>query len=115
MSNVSWGRRARYKFSAQGELTRWSPPMVPGVFAITYRQEPEARPKSHTVLFFGQADDMSKQLANIDEGVCDFWSNSGGKNTDLYVFVYPMPGSTQYERTQVQSQLISEYSPNANF
>ena len=114
MSSVSWGRRDRYKFVSCGVLSSWLPPTVPAVFAITYKQDPQKRPKSHTVLYFGESEDLSQQVSWINQKVMDFWKESGGTADDLYVFVHAMSGSTKYERSRVQERLIAEYQPHVN-
>jgi hypothetical protein len=114
MSIVSFGRRERFRFEALGSLNQWAPRMVPGVYAITYKQSPEGRPKAHTVVYFGQADDMSQQVDSINKDVGVWWSERGGAASDLFVFIYAMPGSTRWQRASVQNQLVSEYSPHLN-
>jgi len=112
--SVSWGKRQRFKFLPGGTLTAWSPPTVPAVYAITYKQDPHNRPKSHTVLYFGQGDDLSQEAPAYNRNVLELWANSGGNVSELFVFVHPMPGSTRRERSDVFEQLISEYSPDCN-
>lgn len=115
MSSISWGMRNRYRFNAYGELERWAPPIVPGVFAITYRRDPQARPKSHTVLFFGEGGDLSKLSPAISSDIRNWWNESRKTaSAELYVFVHPMPGSTQWDRARVQSELVAEYDPHGN-
>ena len=56
--SISWGKKQRYKFNSGVPLTSWTPPAAPGVYALTYKQDPETKPKSHTVLYFGHAEDL---------------------------------------------------------
>ena len=114
MSTVSWGRRTRYRFGACGQLVGLSAPVVPGVYAITYRQEPDVRPKSHTVLMFGEADDMSKHIPMVTEDIRRWWHEHSTKEQELFVFLHPMPGSTKFERESIQAQLVAEYDPLGN-
>lgn len=114
MSSISWGRRERYRFQATGTLHQCSPPPGAGVFAVTYRQDGEGRPKSHTVVFFGESADIAKQLPSIHDQMRQWWADYGGDASDLYLFVHPMPNSTSWERSRVQAQLVSEYDPRAN-
>lgn len=113
MSTVSWGRRERYKFSSYGVLKRWTPPSIPAICAVTYKTNPQN--KSHTVIFFGEYDDLSRQAASIYERVVDAWSEGGGTAEDLFVFIHPMPGSTAQQRAIVRENLVSEYRPHINF
>lgn len=112
--SISWGKRQRFKFNPGGTLNEWAPPMLPAVYAITYKQDPTNKPKAHTVLFFGQADDLSQQAARSHNHVLDFWANNGGNDSELFVFVLAMPDSTRWERSSVQEQLVSEYNPDCN-
>lgn len=113
MSTVSWGKRERFKFSNCGAFLDWAPPVVSAVYAITYKQEPDRKPKSHTVLYFGESEDLSQQ-ASVLKRIEEFWTEGGGAPDDLYVFVHHMAGSTKFERSAVQNRLVSEYQPHAN-
>lgn len=112
--SISWGRRERFKFTAGGTLMDWSPPILPAVYAITYKQDPKNKPKSHTVLYFGQADDLSQQAPTDNRQIMDSWVYSGGTVEELYVFIHPMPGSTRGQRSNLQEQLVAEYGPDCN-
>lgn len=114
MSVISWGRQERFKFSACGSLGGWVPPVMPAVYAVTYRRDPQRSPKSHTVLFFGECEDLSVDAHRIKQKVLDVWLGNGGSLDDLYVFVHPMEGSTKRERSRVQERLVLEYQPQVN-
>ena len=111
--SISWGRRQRFKFTAGGGLIGWTPPNTSAVYAITYKQDPQNKPKSHTVLFFGHSEDLSREPIQ-SRHVLDLWENNGGSANELYVFIHPMPGSTQWNRITVHEQLVSEYAPDCN-
>jgi hypothetical protein len=113
-TSVSWGRRERYKFASCGNLNGWVPPVVPAVFAITYKQDPHNLPKTHTVLYFGECEDLSKQAVSLNRKVVDFWMGNGGTEDDLYVFVHQMDGSSKFDRSKVQERLVAEYQPHVN-
>lgn len=113
-STMSFGKRERIRFVAAGKLKDWRPSCGPAVYAITYQQDPEQRPKSHTVLYFGEAQDLTKQAQSISSDITQWWSDHGGKDEDLYMFFHEMPGSSSITRTQVQHQLVMEYDPQAN-
>lgn len=98
-----------------GELSTVIPPPVPAVYAITYKQDRAGKPKSHTVFYFGEAEDLSRDVATVQGGVTDLWLDGGGEpSDDLFVFAYLMPGSSRRQRDTVKDQLISEYGPKAN-
>jgi hypothetical protein len=114
MSTVNFGKRRRLPFVALGTLKDWQPQGVPAVFAITYKRDFETRPKAHTVIYFGEADSLSRQAATINKDVGAWWQEYGQTGQELFVFMHEMPGSSQYERANVQRQLINEYDPQAN-
>lgn len=113
MTIVKFGQRDRLSFRCEGALSEWKPEVVPAVFAITYKKDPGLRPKSHTVLFFGEVDNLAMQAGTICN---DFrqWGQDINDSSELFVFTYPMPGSSKYERGRVAQQLIAEYDPLAN-
>ncbi|MBS1991101.1 MAG: hypothetical protein JSS86_09170 [Cyanobacteria bacterium SZAS LIN-2] len=112
--SISWGKKQRYKFNSGVPLTSWAPPACSAVYALTYKQDPAAKPKSHTVLYFGHAEDLSQQAAGFHKHVLDAWVENGGQVGELFVFVYPMDGATRWQRSSVQEQLVSEYYPQYN-
>ena len=115
MSTVSWGMRQRYKFVSCGALRSWVPPMMPAVYAITYKQDPHNKPKAHTVLYFGESEDLSQQAMGHAQWVVDYWRRSGGGMADdLFVFIHPMSGSSSHERSKVCERLVNEYQPHVN-
>jgi len=111
--SISWGVKERFKFSTCGSLSHWDPPAVAGVYAITCKQDPK-RPKAHSILFVGQAEDMAREAREQNAQVIDAWKTSGQDLSELYVFVHPMPGSSISERTKIQEQLVAEYRPQCN-
>lgn len=113
-AGISLGKRQRYGFVSAGELEGWSPPaQMPAVYAITFKKDPEMKPKAHTVLFFGEGD-MSQQTEIIQQCIKNWWPTHNGRATGLYIFIHPMPGSSRWDRVKVQSQLIAEYDPQGN-
>lgn len=114
MPTISWGKRNRYKFGLCGQLASFRAPTAAGVYAVTYRQQPHFRPKAHTVVLFGEAEDISKQVDRISEDASRWWKEYSSDEPELFVFLHPMPDSTQVERDQVRAQLISEYAPHGN-
>lgn len=110
--SVSWGKRERFKFNTVGSLISWEPPPLSGVFAVTYKQDPAK--KSHTVLFFGQAEDLSREAPDLNRRVLDLWTEGGNDVRELTVWIHPMPGSTSQQRSRIQEELIAEYRPQCN-
>jgi len=111
--SISWGIKERFRFIRGGMLFSWNPPTGAGIYAITYRRDPE-RPKLHTILFVGQGENLAIEAPPLNGQVLDAWKNSSHDVGDLHVFVHPMPGSSTGERFRVQEQLIEEYRPQCN-
>ncbi|HEY9790811.1 MAG TPA: hypothetical protein V6D22_10455 [Candidatus Obscuribacterales bacterium] len=114
MGAVSFGKRNRIRFTPGGTLKEWQPPSGAAIYAVTYQQDPVTRPKSHSVLYFGETADLAKQAAVIREKLHSWWENNGGTGGELYIFYHEMPGSSQNERVNVQHQLVVEYDPRGN-
>lgn len=112
--SISWGVKERFKFAPAGALRSCNLPMTAAVYAITYKQDPLNKPKAHTVLYFGHAEDLANQASEASRNVIEDWVGSGGDSSELFIFIHPMPGSTKWERSSVQEQLVSEYSPQCN-
>lgn len=112
--SISWGKSERFKFTGGGALIHWSPQMIPALYAITYKQDPKNKPKSHTVLFFGQAEALAEQAPTYNQEILDNWTRNGGSADELFIFIHPMPGSTQRHRLLACEQLVLEYRPEGN-
>ena len=114
MGAVSFGKRKRIRFTGGEPLKEWQPSAGAAVYAVTYQQDPVGRPKSHSVVYFGETADLSKQFPAIREELRSWWENDGVASGDLFVFYHEMPGSSQLERENVQHQLVLEYEPRGN-
>jgi len=112
--SISWGKNERFKFSSGGSLLHWSPQTIPALYAITYKQDPKNKPKSHTVLYFGQAENLAEQAPANNREIVDTWVRNGGEADELFIFIHPMPGSTLRDRLNVHEQLVLEYRPGCN-
>jgi hypothetical protein len=114
MAAVSFGKRTRLRFTAGGALREGQPSCGAAVYAVTYQPDAVSRPKAHSVVYFGETGDLSKQFALIRDKVHAWWEQNGGTDADLYIFYHEMPGSSQHERVNVQHQLVAEYDPRGN-
>jgi hypothetical protein len=110
--SISWGRRERFRFSPGGALSSWVPPSLPAVYSITYKQDPDNKPKAHTVLYFGETSDLSRE--SINEVLNECVDVQYMSPDELYVFIHAMPGSSSFERSKIQNSLIGDYRPRGN-
>lgn len=111
--SISWGLTDRIKFSSGGQLSNWVAPSLPAVYSVTYKQDPANKAKHHTVLYFGEASDLSKETQTISQFLAEI-GESDIDPSELFIFIHPMPGSTQHERTKVMQTLIRDYRPRGN-
>lgn len=114
MSALSFGKRNRYRFMSVGNLDQWKPIGGEVVYAVTYKADAVSNPKKHTVVFFGETSDLAFQAEMIRNGHQQWWKERGGTRDELFLFIHEMPGSSQYERSTVQKQLIADYDPQGN-
>lgn len=114
MNSLTFGKRTRFTFTGGANLREWSPSGGAAVYAITYKQDSVNKPKSHTVVYFGESADITKNSADISQDLVSWWNENGRLNSELFVFTHEMPSSTRYERLSLQKQLATEYEPLAN-
>lgn len=112
--SISWGKSLRIRFSGAWKLAEWTPPEVSAVYAITYKQDPERRPKSHTILYFGECDNLANQGLPWQHDRAELWMENVDDKSELYVFFHPMVGASKLERWKLHEQLVSEYRPVCN-
>ena len=110
---ISWGRLNRVRFNSAGPFSTFVPPAVAALYSITYKQDPGKKPKSHTVLYFGEASDLAREIPSVNQFLHEI-ADSDITPDDLFVFVHPMPDSTRYERAQMLKTLIGDYRPRGN-
>lgn len=113
--SISLGHRNRLRFNAAGTVTACvTPSQCAAVFAITYKRDATNKPNAHTVLYFGESADVSRDLHTQCHNVREQWLDKGGNEGELFVFYHQMPSSSSWERESVQSQLVAEYDPLMN-
>jgi len=109
VSSITFGR---YRFYGITPLVAWVPPRIAGIYAIS---TPNSgwQPIPYEPIYFGESADLS------DRGFATHharpaWIRAAGSESKLYVSVLSMPGSSESERRQIESQLITSYQPDAN-
>lgn len=113
--SISWGRKQRFRFNAAGTVDQFTAPeKLAAVYAVTYKRDAANRPKSHTVLYFGESADAGRDIKSECNNIKELWHKKGSNETELFVFYLSLPNSTPMERAAIQSQLIAEYDPMMN-
>lgn len=114
MNSLTFGKRSRFTFMGGVTLRDWHPSGGAAVYAITYKPDSTNRPKSHTVVYFGESSDISKHSVDICNDLDSWWKDNGKGTSDLFIFIHEMPTSSRYERMHLQKQLTIEYEPIAS-
>ena len=108
-----------YQFGAPQSLPSgywgWMTPQsltMPGIYAIL---EADTRwsPKPYRVLYFGESSNVLRRATGAHERFSS-WRATAGHAKPLYRALCPMPGSTKYQRQQVENLLIRKYGPPCN-
>jgi hypothetical protein len=94
-------------FSEPVDLSAWTPPKYPGLFAILVT-DPNWAPKAFQPLYFGEFSNNSPATALLQECM-HVKAAAGGRN--LLVAVLPMPFSTSQQRWALRDELIRAYNP----
>ena len=82
-----------------------------GVYAIMTKPDPQNKPKTYTILYFGETHDFSDRVTDNHEKF-DCWQQY--QKSGLYYELYIMSNSSQTQRQTIESQLISKYGPICN-
>lgn len=112
--SISWGKTQRVKFAGAWKLETWTPPDLPGLYAITYKQDADNNPTKHTVIYFGQGESLSREGLPWEHEHSQGWINSAGGKGELFIFIHPMPQSTAVDRWRLLDRLVAEYTPQCN-
>lgn len=104
---------ANYQFSDPECLLNWTTSEKSGIYAILV-QDPTSRSKPYKVIYFGESEDMSERGFFKSHYRYDRWIREAGKETEIYISVFPMPGSTPQLRQGIEAFLIKYYRPSCN-
>ena len=82
-----------------------------GVYAIMTKPDPQNKPQTYDVLYFGETENFSKRLdTNHEKILC--WKQN--QKSGLYYSLYIMYGSPQEQRQTLESQLIKMHNSLCN-
>lgn len=111
---IRLGSLGGYPFEGPSVLAGWVPPPRAGVYAITYRPEPDAAPGRHGVIYVGHADDLGSVGFPFRHERASCWTRRAGNRFKLYVCTYEVPGGTPAHREQIVRELVASYRPGCN-
>jgi hypothetical protein len=96
-------------------VEEWQPTEEAGVFLVMHQPDPENRPDHFAIDYCGERSRLGSYqgyswLPQIKRRLLA----RAGTEDNVFVAVYPMPGSTRSERKYVKQQIIEEYDPHFN-
>lgn len=87
-------------------------PVSPGVYAILVADRSGEAPE-YEVIYFGECDDFSRQVARTHVLYRDWLEEAGGLE-NLYVAYYATPFISEGQRRAMKNSLVEEYHPVCN-
>lgn len=111
---IRLGSAAGYPFEGPRLLAGWTAPARPGVFAILYQPEPEAKPGRYAVSYVGHGEDLSAEKFPFRHPRAACWSRRAGDKWKVFIAVYEVPGGSRAHREQICRELIAVYRPGCN-
>lgn len=105
---------ANYQFSEPQSFLNWTTSEKEGIFAILLKN-PTSKSKPYEAIYFGESENLSEHGFFRSYHRYDCWIREAGKETDLYISIFPTPGSTAELRQGIKAFLIKYYQPTCNF
>ena len=111
---IRLGSLAGYPFEGPRLLAGWTAPATAAVFAILYREDPDARPHDYAVIDVDHADDLSAAKLPFGHPRAKSWEKRAGTRFGVHIAIYEVPGGTRSHREQIARQLIAVYKPGCH-
>jgi hypothetical protein len=102
------------EFEGPYPITNWEPPRRAAVYAIMMKPDPRNKPTTYRVLYFGESSNLSERGFYRSHHKYACWSREAGSESNLYIGIYRMPGSTPEQRRELESKLVEQYRPVCN-
>lgn len=103
-----------YVFEGPWSLNTWNPPVRAGIYAIMCKPYPLTQPDTYRIIYFGETENLAERGFPWSHHASRCWINQAGSQSNLYVGVYRMPGSTKAQRLLVERALTQRYHPACN-
>jgi hypothetical protein len=96
-------------------VEEWQPTEEAGVFLVMHQPDPENQPEQFAIDYCGERSRLGSYqgytwLPQIKRRLLA----RAGTEDNVFVAVYPMPGSSKSERKQIKQQIIEKYDPHFN-
>lgn len=111
---IRLGSLAGYAFEGPRVLGGWTPPAVAAVYVILHRPDAENKPQQYSVLYVGEADDLSAHGFPFRHPAANAWIQRAGTKWKLHIATLEVPGGTKAHRTQIVGELCATYDPPCN-
>lgn len=114
---ICLGVRGEYAFEGPFTLGAWTPPAVPGIFAVAFRA-PDA-PDRFDVIYLGQEDDLAAAGFPFRHRAAPCWLTRAGVRTGAkwrltVAYLALAGGGTPAMRHSIVDALIQAHQPSCN-
>jgi len=109
--SIEWGD---VSFEGPHPIIDWEPPYSDAVYTMMIKPDPENKPDTYRILYFGESSNLSERGFYRSHHKYDCWLQHAGSESNLYIGIHRMPDSTVEERRKVESKLIEQYHPACN-
>jgi len=106
-----FGKVEKIEFEGPYILINWTPPMRAGLYVILKKPYPVTQPDEYKEIYFGESGNLSERGFVKSHHSYDCWMENVKDESDLFIGIYYMPGSTDEQREEKEKILKSEYFP----
>jgi len=115
---ISWNEfDGQFAGSFEGpiKLNDWEPENLAAAFAVMERTANRKSGETYKIIYCGEGRSLAAiyRYPWIDQRIKRLADHAGSKE-NLYVAIYPMPGSSKLERQKVEAKLIRKFRPYFN-
>ena len=89
----------------------WTPPRQAAVYAIMRKPDPKEKPGTFRIMYFGESSNLQDRGFWKSHHKYDCFIKFAGTESNIYIGIHAMPGSTAEQRRVVETKLNKAY-PN---
>ena len=104
----------KIEFEGPYSTSDWAPPNRAAVYAIMRKPDPQNKPHTYRMLYFGESDNLSDRGFWRAHYKYESFKDHAGSDSKIYIGVHRMPNSTTAERKALEKKLVTEYNPICN-
>jgi hypothetical protein len=102
---IRLGSLAGYGFEGPWLLAGWTPPEHPGLYAVLYQPEPDAKPDTYAVIYVGHSDNLAEEGFPWKHPAAPCWAQRAGSKWQVYVCTFDPPGGGRSHREAMATGL----------